>query len=122
MLKIIIKHPCGALLFGVYCMKTEEIIHLIQTNNLMKFYKSKEWLQLRKEVLERDNYECQSCKRKGRYRKAKNVHHIKEVKTHPELALDKDNCESICIQCHNDEHKRLDKYIKKKKFVNEERW
>lgn len=103
-------------------MTTEEIIHLIQTNNLMKFYKSKSWKDLRKQALERDHYECQSCKRKGRYRKAKNVHHIKEVKTHPELALDLDNLECICIQCHNEEHKRLENYVKKKKFWNEERW
>jgi 5-methylcytosine-specific restriction enzyme A len=109
-------------LFGVDCMKTEEIVYLIRTNNLMKFYKSKEWKELRLQALERDRHECQSCRRKGRYRRAKNVHHIKDVKTHPELALDLDNLESICIQCHNDEHKRLDKYIKKKKFVNEERW
>ena len=113
---------CGFFLFGVDSMTTEEIIHLIKTDNLMKFYKSKEWLQLREEVLERDHYECQSCRRKGKYRRARNVHHIKEVKTHPHLALELDNLESVCIQCHNEEHKRLDKYIKQKKFVNEERW
>lgn len=109
-------------MFGVDGMKTEQIVHLIRTNNLMKFYKSKEWKVIRKQALERDHYECQSCKQKGKYSKAQNVHHKKEVKTHPELALDLDNVESICIPCHNDEHKRLDNYIKRKKFVNEERW
>ncbi|EAG6575944.1 HNH endonuclease, partial [Listeria monocytogenes] len=29
------------------------------------FYKSKEWASIRKEVLKRDNYECQECKRQG---------------------------------------------------------
>jgi 5-methylcytosine-specific restriction enzyme A len=101
-------------------MKTSAILQLIKENNLMKFYKGKEWKALRMEALERDHYECQSCKRKGKYSRAKNVHHIKEVKTHPELALNLDNLECICIQCHNDEHKRLE--IHKPKFVNEERW
>lgn len=104
-------------------METEEIINLVRSDKLMKFYKSKAWLTLRQEALKRDHYECQSCKRKGKYRRAKNVHHIKEVKKHPELALDLDNLESICIPCHNDEHKRLEKYQENKpKFVNEERW
>ncbi|EFR8992811.1 HNH endonuclease, partial [Listeria monocytogenes] len=30
------------------------------------FYKSKAWVSIRKEVLKRDNYECQECKRQGK--------------------------------------------------------
>lgn len=104
-------------------MTTEEIIKFIKKDNLMKFYKSKEWMSLRKEALKRDHYECIPCKRKGKVRKAQNVHHIKEVKKHPELALVLDNLECICIRCHNNEHKRLEKYQNKKsKFITEERW
>ncbi len=32
----------------------------------IRFYKSKEWQTTRKRVLERDNYECQQCKRDGK--------------------------------------------------------
>lgn len=103
-------------------MISNELIQLINSGQLMKFYKSKEWKAVRLKALERDKNECQSCKRKGKYRKAKNVHHLKEVKTHPYLALDLNNTECICIQCHNDEHRRLEKYIQKNKFTNEERW
>nr|WP_259544984.1 HNH endonuclease signature motif containing protein [Heyndrickxia oleronia] len=95
---------------------------LIREDKLVKFYQSREWRELRLVALERDNYECQSCKRRGKYSKAQNVHHIKEVKEYPELALELDNLESICIRCHNLEHKRLEKYVKKNKWANDERW
>ena len=69
-------------------METHELIQLIRDNKLMKFYKSKEWRALRLKALQRDNHECQMCKSKGKYKAAENVHHLKEVKTHPNLAMD----------------------------------
>jgi 5-methylcytosine-specific restriction enzyme A len=80
-------------------VNTQEIIKLIQSDNLMKFYKGRDWMALRLEALRRDNYECQVCKEKGRYRKADCVHHIKEVKQHPELALTLDNLQCLCNTC-----------------------
>ncbi|MFD2638382.1 HNH endonuclease [Piscibacillus salipiscarius] len=105
-------------------MDLKLIKQLILEDKLVRFYQSKAWRSLRINVLERDNYECQECKRQGRVSPAQNVHHIKEVKKHPELALVEDNCEGICIKCHNKEHERLEKYIRKKKpkFISEERW
>lgn len=107
---------------GVDNMELQKIKQLISEDKLVKFYQSKEWRSLRLKALQRDNYECQECKRQGKVGEAQNVHHIKEVKQFPELALVLDNTESICIPCHNYEHKRLEKYIRKPKFVNEERW
>ena len=104
-------------------METHELIQLIKENKLQKFYKSKEWKALRQEAMKRDNYECQICKSKGKYKPVENVHHIKEVKTHPELALESNNLQCLCIRCHNEVHDRLDNIEKKKpKFMNEERW
>ncbi|WP_093046517.1 HNH endonuclease [Thalassobacillus cyri] len=105
-------------------MELHKIQQLINQDNLVKFYQSKAWRDLRTAALKRDNYECQECKRQGRVEPAQNVHHIKEVKQFPQLALILDNLEAICINCHNKEHKRLEKYIRKKKpkFLNEERW
>ena len=105
-------------------MTVSRIRQLIKEDKLVKFYQSKPWRSLRIEALERDHYECQECKRQGRVGPAQNVHHIKEVKTHPHLALDLNNVEAVCVNCHNKEHKRLEKYIRKKKpkFMNEERW
>lgn len=103
------------------------IKELIREDNLVKFYQCKAWYGkdgIRLKALERDNYECQECKRQGKVGPAQNVHHIKEVKDYPELALVLDNVESVCIKCHNKEHKRLEKYIRKnkKKVFDDERW
>ncbi|MFB7159558.1 HNH endonuclease [Lysinibacillus sp. NPDC056232] len=105
-------------------IKTEckqELIKHINNNELMKFYKSREWMSLRKEALKRDNYECQLCKAAGRYHKAENVHHMKEVKTHPHLSLTLSNLQCLCIKCHNDVHDRLE-ITRATKYMNDERW
>lgn len=95
------------------------LLHLIETNDLIKFYKSKEWKRLRRRALQRDNFECQLCKKKGKFAKAKNVHHIEEVKDKPERALDETNLLSLCIKCHNQIH---EKGFKTEKFWQPERW
>ena len=63
------------------------IRELIQTDKLYKFYKSKEWIELRQDVLQEHHYECQVCSERGRYTRADCVHHINEVKNRPDLAL-----------------------------------
>ncbi|WP_255551065.1 HNH endonuclease [Sporosarcina sp. E16_8] len=98
-----------------------ELINFIRQDKLMKFYKSKEWFAVREQARRRDNYECQVCKSKGRYKRVQNVHHLKEVKTHPHLSLKLNNLQSLCIPCHNDAHERL-KDVVEKKFMNVERW
>ncbi|MGN0484891.1 MAG: HNH endonuclease [Lachnospiraceae bacterium] len=93
------------------------------------FYNSPEWKQLRLQVLRSDKYECQICKRKGKYTRATTVHHVNYVKTHPELALEKfytwkgkqkRNLISLCHECHEEVHG----YRKKEKTepLTEERW
>ncbi|MEH7490843.1 HNH endonuclease [Neobacillus niacini] len=106
-------------------METQDVIKLIQSDNLMKFYKGKDWMSLRLVALRRDNQECQNCKSRGKYRKADCVHHMKEVKDHPELALSLDNLQSLCNSCHNEIHGRESIWELNKKapeFINEERW
>jgi len=101
---------------------TEYLIQLIRDDKLIKFYKSRAWKDLRAVALKRDNNECQNCKSKGRYHKAECVHHIKEVKPYPQLALTLDNLMSLCNACHNQVHDRMVKRRVQPKFVNEERW
>lgn len=70
------------------------------------FYNSSAWKHKRMQILDRDHYECQDCRKRikdaaasgtqliGRDRKiwrAEEVHHIQELKEHPELGLDDDN-------------------------------
>jgi 5-methylcytosine-specific restriction endonuclease McrA len=77
----------------------KEIRALIRSGQIKRFYKSKEWKRKRKEILRRDNYECQRCKREGGFSKATTVHHIKHLDEHPELALVDSNLESLCGAC-----------------------
>ena len=84
-----------------------------------KFYRSSNWETIRQQALKRDNYECQLCKAEGKvhidsikeHGKRKeiklNVHHIKEIEHHPELSLDLDNLQTICLHHHNVIHDRV---------------
>lgn len=96
------------------------------------FYRSVSWKKLRLLALDRDNYECQECKRQGRVtvdstktegeRKTikLNVHHIKEIEFHPELALELDNLETVCLYHHNVEHGRI--FKTKENLWPDEKW
>jgi len=93
------------------------------------FYKSAAWQSLRQKVLERDNYECQECKRQGKVytnyhdpdkHKRLDVDHIKEIEFFPELALDEDNCETKCVPCHNKKHHRFAHQVNR--WEHDERW
>lgn len=131
-------------------MKLEQIKKLIRQDKLVKFYQHRSWRHKRHEALIRDNFECQRCKGMGRVsasrpthspydpspvienkkrnddkhkrNKSLHVHHKKEVKDYPELALVLDNLETLCVTCHNEEHDRLKDYKGRPNFINEERW
>ncbi|OCA84495.1 alpha/beta hydrolase [Bacillus sp. FJAT-27225] len=99
-----------------------------------KFYDSPDWKRKREHIKQRDNYECQECKRQGsvtidmneyserakRKKIALVVDHIKELEDHPELALDDDNLETLCVKCHNIKHDRAFEF--KPPRWNDERW
>ncbi|MEF2247737.1 HNH endonuclease [Paenibacillus sp. IITD108] len=103
-----------------------------------KFYDSPEWRGsdgIRNKALERDNYECQECKRNGlvtidtneysekagRKKIALVVDHIKELEDYPELALEIDNLETLCVGCHNIKHGRVFKQ-NLNKWEHDEKW
>lgn len=104
-------------------MDIKTIISIIASGNLDKFYKSREWTNLRKQAIERDNNECQMCKEHGKVSIAQCVHHIKHLKEHPELALDINNLKSLCNICHNIVHpEKLSNPVTKPVIDIEERW
>lgn len=104
-------------------MEDKQLIKLLVAGNTSKFYKSRRWKALRLQALERDNNECQQCKERGYFHVAECVHHIKEVKEVPQLALTLSNLKSLCNKCHNITHGKCgSKKIIEKKFINEERW
>lgn len=100
------------------------LIKAIKEGNVSKFYTSRTWRRKAAEIRRRDNNECKCCKSKGRYAPAECVHHKKEIKDYPELALDDDNLISLCSRCHNQIHEKFKFYTKstKKGYVNEEKW
>lgn len=111
---------------------TEEDIRYVEqaaATDIHTFYTWGKWKRIRKEVLQQDKYECQMCKRRGRYTKATTVHHANYVKKHPELALEKyytwhgqkkRNLISLCHDCHEEVHGYRKK--EEKKPLTEERW
>ena len=69
-----------------------------------EFYQSPAWRAKRAQILRRDGYRCRECRRYGRNRPAKTVHHIKHLDEFPELALVDSNLISLCMDCHNKAH------------------
>lgn len=77
----------------------------------IRFYQSREWRQLRKQILERDHYECQWCADEGKvtnhFEAVLEVDHIQELEHYPELALEMTNLRTLCKECHNKRHRRF---------------
>lgn len=111
------------------------IEQLIELNQLDRFYHSKYFRKVKREVLRELHYECVMCKAKGKLtiikedRKRSGVlHHVKEVRQYPELALSKyyiddegnkqRNLIPLCDPHHEEVH---DRYCTKEP-LNIERW
>lgn len=83
----------GCKIHGVYYDKgCPECRSAWKTTNL--FYFTPEWIKLR-DKFRSDHPNCIVCGAP-----MKHVHHIKPVKSHPELALNPDNLISVCEDCH----------------------
>ena len=64
-----------------------------------KFYKSKAWRRLRREVLS-INHKCEAC---GDLLSRKEVHHKIPRLERPDLAFNKSNLAVLCKSCHSKE-------------------
>ena len=62
-------------------------------------YTSKEWKLVRKQVLERDEYQCVMCRAEGKVEAAKDVDHIVPL-FKGGAALDPSNLQGLCRACH----------------------
>lgn len=65
------------------------------TDNLKQRVKFRRLIQ--RQVLERDNYTCVSCSKRG---VVLHVDHIKSWAEYPELRFDMSNCRTLCMKCH----------------------
>lgn len=108
----------------------EQLKKKIETDEVDSFYHWKSWERLRKQVLAMDHWECVRCKEKGKYQKARVVHHVNHLKDRPDLALSvydnngRRNLVSLCKACHEMEHpERMQIYNgRTAQPVTDERW
>jgi 5-methylcytosine-specific restriction endonuclease McrA len=108
--------------------RLKQLSKLIQEGHEAAFYHWTEWEKLRLEVFRMDHYECQKCRSRGRYARAKVVHHVKHLRDRPDLALSIWDGEtrqlvSLCKSCHEEEHPEAQRqYIPKAPPLTQERW
>ncbi|MDY4205530.1 HNH endonuclease [Porcincola intestinalis] len=122
------------------------IRQLIKEDRLYKFYKSKDWIKLKTEILRDAHYECAVCRQHGKITRydvdlmtgekklISTVHHVMHVREHPELAMSrtfrdpatgeiKTNLLPVCKSCHNKLHpEKFKSKQKQAKPLTVERW
>ncbi|MBQ6130190.1 HNH endonuclease [Candidatus Saccharibacteria bacterium] len=73
-----------------------------------KFYSSKAWQDCRNEYAKRQHHLCENCLRRGIYKPGVIVHHKIEIDPvtieRPEIALNFNNLELLCRDCHAEAH------------------
>ncbi len=70
--------------------------------------------QLRKMVLERDNWTCQKCGET----KELHCHHYEGIEINPIESADVDNCIALCKDCHKESHQQDGCNMKREKCKN----
>ena len=96
----------------------------VSKSKRIKFYKSTEWIKKRKEIVDRDNNECQVCKSKGYATvgqlTALDVHHKVHLEDSWSRRLDDSNLITLCRPCHNHQHpeklKKFNSGVHEEKF------
>lgn len=77
------------------------------------FYKSGTWQRVQSFVMQRDHFLCVECLKVGRVTPADLVHHIIPITRQniddPEITLNPDNLEAVCVQCHANLHPKENK-------------
>ena len=73
-----------------------------------QFYSSGAWQACRNEYAKKRHYLCENCLRQGIYKPGEIVHHKIELDPvnieNPEIALNPDNLELLCRDCHAKVH------------------
>ncbi len=64
-----------------------------------KFYHTSEWANAADQV-KREEPLCRKCLERGFYTPTKHVDHIIPLTQRPDLALERNNLQGLCIKCH----------------------
>ena len=77
-------------------------------SSIKEFYSSNAWRTCRNSFLANKSGLCERCLKKGLIVPAKEVHHKIRLTdkniNDPKIALNFDNLEALCIECHDREH------------------
>lgn len=106
-------------------LDAKDIKRFIQEDRLDKFYTSRQWRRVALQARTVQHNECQRCKARGYYKPCDVVHHKKHVRLFPNFALDLENLECLCFDCHEEEHGRgrfKNSAESDKKPLTPERW
>lgn len=73
------------------------------------FYRSKAWIKCRNSYIQLVGGLCERCSSKGKIVPGYIVHHKKHLSPNnindPNVTLNYDNLEYLCLDCHNEHHK-----------------
>lgn len=73
-----------------------------------RFYSTKQWKRTKEAYLESVNHLCEECLKHGQIKPAYIVHHKKYLtadnETNPDIAIEWNNLEAVCLDCHNKIH------------------
>ena len=105
----------------------DKLLKLIEEGKQDNFYQWAIWKQTRERVLKYDNYECQICKAKGKYKRGVIVHHVKHLIDRPDLALsfwdgEERQLITVCKKCHEELHPESQRRYEHKEHLTDERW
>ena len=105
---VICNHPgCRRITTGRFCTEHSRAPAVRSPEALErdKFLDTAAWKRCRAAKLAIDS-DCEICAAKGKFEPAIDVDHIKPRRTHPELALDLRNLQSLCERCHGQKTRR----------------
>lgn len=88
-----------------------------------KFYKSKQWQSCRALCISKAGGLCERCAKQGRITAAVIAHHLipvtKDTVDNPEITLNLDNLEALCINCHNEVHRDINRKVRRQLYTQD---
>ena len=98
----------GQTVRGLLFFFAKDSVNVMAKSYAKQFYSSKAWQDCRNGYARSVSYLCENCLRRGVYRLGEIVHHRIEIDpvtiNNPEVALNWNNLELLCRECHAEAH------------------